>query len=88
MKGVRDNTINRESHSARKKLRIADEAGWQSPSFQRLPEGPFRTVPGEILRKLLRGLSQLPSRLESWGLPKRLQYWPKSIQIVNSANSF
>ncbi len=28
--------------------------------FQRLPERPFRTLPGGILRKFLRGLSQFP----------------------------
>ena len=30
------------------------------PSLQRLPERPFRTVPGGILRKFLRRLSQFP----------------------------
>ncbi len=34
------------------------EAGRQSPSLHRLPERPFRTVPGGNLRKFLRGLSQ------------------------------
>ena len=36
------------------------EAGWQSPSLHRLPERPFRTVLGGILRKFLRRLSQFP----------------------------
>jgi len=36
------------------------EAGWQSPSLQRLPERPYRTVPGGILRKFHRRLSQFP----------------------------
>ena len=36
------------------------KAGWHAPSLQRLPERPFRTLPGGSLRKFLRGLSQFP----------------------------
>ena len=39
-------------------LRIANEVGWHSPALQRLLERPFRTLPGGILLKFLRRLSQ------------------------------
>ena len=40
--------------------KIEVKPGWQSPSLQRLPERPFRTVPGGSLRKFHRRLSQFP----------------------------
>jgi hypothetical protein len=35
-------------------------AGWHAIPLQRLPERPFRTLPGGSLRKFLRRLSQFP----------------------------
>ena len=35
-------------------------AGWHAPPLHRLPERPFRTLPGGILRKFFRRLSQFP----------------------------
>jgi hypothetical protein len=35
-------------------------AGWHALPLQRLPERPYRTLPGGILQKFLRRLSQFP----------------------------